>query len=137
MIIRIGVAIVILIVASVFSAIAHKDIPAKLPFKLLGLEEFRPDQSLDFFLKARAMKLFLPSRGTVGYITDTSICPYGTCGIVVQHALAPLLLERSAEHFYVIGYLLNSTESLQVAQMNSLEAVHNFRDGSVILRKRQ
>ena len=135
--VRVVVAITILIVASTLSTIARKDISAKLPFKLLGIEEFRPDQSLNFFLKARAMKLFLPPRGTVGYITDTSTCPYDTCGIVVHHALAPLRLEGGAEHFYVLGYLLNSAASLQVTQMNSLEVVHDFGDGSVILRKRQ
>lgn len=133
---RVIVASVILIVASAFSTITSKDIPAKLSPKLLGLEEFHPDKSLDYFVKARAMKPFLPPRGVVSYITDVPTCTYSSCGIIHQHGLTPLYLERGTSYPYVVGYLLDPARSLQVTQEYDLETVRDFGDGYVILRKR-
>lgn len=133
---RVVVASAILIVASAFSTITSKDIPTKLPFKLLGLEEFHPDKSLDYFVKARAMKPFLPPRGVVSYITDVPACPYSSCGIMHQHGLTPLDLESGTSSPYVVGYVLDPARSLQITQEYGLETVRDFGDGYVILRKR-
>ncbi len=135
-IVQVGVAIVILIVASAFSTITSKDIPAKLPFKLLGLEEFRPDKSLDSFVTARAMKPLLPPHGTVGYLTDSSTPPYSLCFIMMQHGLAPLRLEDGNSYPYVVGCFLDQIENFHVMQKYDLEIVRDFGNGYAIFRKR-
>jgi hypothetical protein len=70
MLVRVVLAVSLLLTASMFSDINRKDIPARLPAKLTGIEEFHPDGRLDFFNRARTMKPFLPANGLVSYVTD-------------------------------------------------------------------
>ncbi len=133
---RVIAASMILIVASAFSTIASKDIPTKLPFKLLGIEPSHPDQSLEYFVNARAMKPFLPPRGVVGYVTDVATCPYSFCSIIHQHGLAPLLIKSGTSYPYVVGYLPSQAGRARATQEHDLETVRDFGGGYVILRKR-
>jgi hypothetical protein len=136
--VRVVIAVAILLVASAFSSINRKDIPAGLPFKLIGIEEFRPDGRLDFLVQARAMKPFLPSRGLVGYVTDDlSSMHLHFRFLIMQHALAPLYIDRNNPHPYIVGNFLKPPGSLRITPDYDLETVRDFGDGLILFRNRR
>ena len=72
-----------------------------------------------------AMKAILPSRGVVGYMGAS-----GNTGTedyyLAQYALAPLVLDRSANHPYVIANFPNATET---EAPSDLRSVRDFGGG--------
>src|SRR5579863_1897060 len=75
------------------------------------------------------LKAALPERGVVGYIGES-----GTLGLpdyyLAQYALAPLVLDHSANHALVVGNF--STVSSQGSLSRDLHLVKDFGDGVLL-----
>jgi hypothetical protein len=76
-----------------------------------------------------AVKLALPSRGIIGYVGEkgeSSLPDY----YLAQYALAPLVVDRSIQHKFVVG----NFPSLQVpASLPGLRTIEDFGNGVVLL----
>jgi len=76
-----------------------------------------------------AVKLVLPGRGIIGYVGEngeSSLPDY----YLTQYALAPLVVDRSIQHKFVVG----SFPSLQVpSSLPGLRKVEDFGNGVVLL----
>ena len=79
-------------------------------------------------LRFARLKAALPQRGVVGYVGDT-----GESGIatyyLAQYALAPLVLDRSSNHSFVVGNFRSSAAS---RAFDKLRLVKDFGDGVLL-----
>ena len=80
-------------------------------------------------LRFAALKAELPSRGTIGYIGESSdsVAYY----YLAQYALAPLVLDRSTNHPIVVGNFPVSSPEFPDAD---LQLVRDFGDGILLLK---
>ncbi len=82
-------------------------------------------------LRFASLKAQLPSRGTVGYIGESSdsVADY----YLAQYALAPLVLDHSTNHPLVVGNFPVSTPGFPEGD---LQLVQDFGDGVLLLQRR-
>lgn len=76
-----------------------------------------------------AAKLALPARGIIGYVGengDSSLPDY----YLAQYALAPLVVDRSIQHKFVIG---NFPSGREPASLPGLRKIQDFGNGIVLL----
>ena len=76
-------------------------------------------------LRFARLKATLPERGVLGYIGDageSGVAPY----YLAQYALAPLVLDRSPNHPFVVA---NFPSSPPAASVEKLRLVRDFGDG--------
>jgi len=78
------------------------------------------------------LKGALPSVGTVGYIGDSG-APPGQY-YLAQYALAPLVVDYSADHVWVIGNFPKKRPDLSA--LEHLELVKDFGDGVELFRNK-
>jgi hypothetical protein len=76
-------------------------------------------------LRFARLKAALPQRGVIGYVGDSGIAPY----YLAQYALAPLVLDRSPYHPFVVG---NFPSNPPVASVEKLRLVKDFGDGVLL-----
>lgn len=79
-------------------------------------------------LRFARLKAALPQRGVIGYIGQE-----GESGLpayyLAQYALAPLVLDRSLKHPFVIG---NFTSSTGASSVENLRLLKDFGDGVLL-----
>jgi hypothetical protein len=76
-----------------------------------------------------AVKLALPGRGIIGYVGETgesSLPDY----YLAQYALAPLVVDRSIQHIFVVG---NFPSQQVPASLPGLRKIQDFGNGVVLL----
>jgi hypothetical protein len=81
------------------------------------------------------LRKVLPQRGVVGYVGDpgeTSPADY----YLAQYALAPLVVERSTEHWLVVGNFPASQSSPPSGIEKSLLLVRNFGNGLFLFARK-
>jgi len=87
-----------------------------------------PDDAQRSDLRFAQLKAALPQRGVVGYVGDA-----GESGIasyyLSQYALAPLVLDRSLNHPFVVG---NFPSNPPAASVENLRLVKDFGDGVLL-----
>jgi hypothetical protein len=77
-----------------------------------------------------ALKAALPARGAVGYVGESGNT--GTADYyLAQYALAPLVIENSADHTLIIG---NFPTAKPVSFPSNLQLVTDFGNGVLLLR---
>ena len=79
-------------------------------------------------LRFAKLKAALPQRGVIGYVGDG-----GESGVpayyLAQYALAPLVLDRSPNHSFVVG---NFSSNPPTASVEKLRLVKDFGDGVLL-----
>ena len=87
-----------------------------------------PDDAQRSDLRFAQLKAALPQRGVVGYVGDA-----GESGIasyyLSQYVLAPLVLDRSLNHPFVVG---NFPSNPPAASVENLRLVKDFGDGVLL-----
>jgi hypothetical protein len=79
-------------------------------------------------LRFARLKAALPQRGVVGYVGDageSGVAPY----YLAQYALAPLVLDHSLNHPFVVG---NFPSNPPAASIEKLRLVKDFGDGVLL-----
>jgi hypothetical protein len=79
-------------------------------------------------LRFARLKAALPQRGVVGYLGEAGepgVAPY----YLAQYALAPLVLDRSLNHPFVVG---NFPSNPPAASIEKLRLVEDFGDGVLL-----
>jgi hypothetical protein len=79
-------------------------------------------------LRFAQLKAALPQRGVIGYVGDTGesdVAPY----YLAQYALAPLVLDRSPNHPFVVG---NFHSSPPASSPEKLRLIANFGNGVLL-----
>lgn len=79
-------------------------------------------------LRFAKLKAALPQRGVIGYVGDG-----GESGVpayyLAQYALAPLVLDRSPDHLFVVG---NFPSGPPASSLGKLRLVKDFGDGVLL-----
>jgi len=102
---------------------------ARLVIQAHILGRSRPDdvaQRSD--LRFARLKAALPQQGVVGYVGDageSGVAPY----YLAQYALAPLVLDRSPNHPFVVG---NFSSSTAATAFENLRVLKDFGDGVLL-----
>jgi len=78
-----------------------------------------------------ALKAALPERGVIGYTGDAGASPGEY--YLAQYALAPLVVEYSANHAWVVG---NFHAGQLPPQTHDLQVVKDFGDGVILFANR-
>jgi len=79
-------------------------------------------------LRFARLKAVLPSRGVIGYVGDageSGIAPY----YLAQYALAPLVLDHSPHHSFVVG---NFSSSATATTFENLRLLKDFGGGVLL-----
>ncbi|MGB8062567.1 MAG: hypothetical protein WCF26_11775 [Candidatus Sulfotelmatobacter sp.] len=79
-------------------------------------------------LRFARLKAALPQRGVIGYLGDTGesgVAPY----YLAQYALAPLVLDSSPNHPFVVGNFPSSPPDRSAAK---LQLITDFGDGVLL-----
>lgn len=131
---RLKIAILLLVILALFSN-----------FKMLkeaitaGLLPLRMSGSMFFEKRFDAVRKELPSRGTIGYITDTDSgdnLKRSAEYFMTQYVLAPVIVADSvAEYSVIIGnFHVNSPDS-DFINANRLRVIKNFGQGILLLER--
>jgi len=77
-----------------------------------------------------ALKAALPDHGTIGYVGESDPAALGNY-YLAQYALAPLVVEHSANHALVVGNFLRGSPAQPPGE--NLQLVRDFGDGVLLL----
>jgi hypothetical protein len=86
------------------------------------------DVALGSDLRFARLKAALPQRGVIGYVGDAGeagVAPY----YLAQYALAPLVLDRSPNHPFVVG---NFSSSAPATTFENLRLLKDFGGGVLL-----
>ncbi len=101
------------------------------PFQEIGKKD--PVSAME--RKFSGLKIHLPPRGKVGYITDLGP-DRGSAGFAqTQYVLTPLVLEKNMAHSLVVGNFESPPDLAAICRENSLAVVEDLGNGAFLLRK--
>jgi hypothetical protein len=93
----------------------------------------------------KELKIFLPSKGIVGYVSDiketeenwqqkSSLKPY----YCTQYALSPLIVDNSPNHLYVVGNILTKDNQNSIIEKfkHELILIKDFGNGVVLFKRK-
>jgi hypothetical protein len=130
--VRIKGAVLLLCVSALFYSVEifrRTHVLTKAPPDAVSLTEER---------LARVKKR-LPANGVIGYVSDDSNIDESVAWrryATTQYVLAPLILERTAEHELVLGVFKDPSTIPAVVVNKNLLITEDFGDGIVLLRKK-
>lgn len=86
------------------------------------------------------LRQILPSRGTVGYISDKAVTDYNRMAdasfiaqyYLVQYAVAPVAVDNSTDHDLVIGNFHQSTANIKLPEGKEFTVIEDFGNGVVL-----
>ncbi len=139
---RLGIGLLLLFVAQfwgrVFLDIPHSEnrmfsaLPTPPSVFEAGLAY--QDQISRYEARFNEIKTMLPSSGSVGYVTSAHLPPSEAKfhDGLVTYTLAPLLVERTTAHPFVIGNFPNSNQETRHPSFEGMNIIKDFGNGVVL-----
>lgn len=140
MTIRVGGAVILLILTSLFSTVKLTKPADQFVYKFTGITEIVPDSVTRYEQRFAKLRPLLPRHGTVGYVTDKE-GPGDLAAqekyLIIRYILAPVLVEHSPRHSLVVGNITQPTTDLKsFLQRKNVTLLKDLGDGVLLLQGR-
>jgi hypothetical protein len=131
---RIAAGIALLIATSLFSGEPQTSPAPELFQEGHGAPRAGPDLETAYLFHAKSLKPYLPAHGVVGYVTDDPSLANHYKFLLIQHALAPLVVANNVSHQFVVGNFRDGRAHDKIARQDELRVIKDFGYGLVLFR---
>jgi len=124
----------LLLLVSLFSTIKLTKPTEQFASRFAGVMDIGPDHVTVYGQRFSTLRTMLLRHGRVGYVTDQGSENSDEKVLAIQHALAPVLVERGSAHALVVGNITQPTTDLQkFLHQHNLALLKNLGNGVLLL----